>query len=75
MEKERLLPEDQDTVPTLPPKETEPFYSHLPKSLSNLCALLLILSLCCNCTLIWWLARQQHISDHISEYGPSMSIN
>ena len=75
MEKERLLEDDQDVVPGLSRKEREPFYSHLPNPLSNLCALLLLLSLCCNCTLLWWLARQQHTSGHISEYGPSMNIS
>lgn len=74
MEKERLLQDDQDTVPALPPEGKERSCSHLPNTLSKLCAFLLLSSVCCNCTLIWLLARQQHTSDQISEYGPSISM-
>ena len=69
MEKERLLEDDEDLVPTVAPRSKEHFYSRFYITTLRAYAFLLLSSICLNGILSWLLLRQQHHSHETSEHG------
>lgn len=71
MEKERLLQDDEAQHQTPPRLAKGDEHSHTPWSVIILrgCALLLISSICLNCSLVWLLVRKQHAVPDKSEHA------
>lgn len=70
MEKDSLLKDDQDMATHLEGKERP--CPRLALTSLRACSLLLLLSIFLNSILVWVLARQQHTTQEVSEYGQSV---